>query len=636
MGMKNIRRFLNLIVIVSMLLVGIPEAPAQAALSDWQRGASIQPFSTTDIGSADAKRAMDSLKATGANYVTLIIPYYQNNRQSTTMYPSWNTPTDTALITAIDYAHSIGLHVMIKPHLETDYIEWRGNIDPADGDRAAWYESYGQMLEHYGRIAQAHGVEDFCIGTELLRMANPIYHADNTQQWQKLIARTRAVYSGKVTYSANWYGELDYDQFWGDLDYIGVSAYYDLYHASNNSVAELEKSWDNWRSGVLQPIQQKYNKPIVFTELGYRSIQGAYRDPWDWSKDAAYSETDQANAYAALFDYWNNYPWMKGVQLWRWAIYPAPANSGDKDYVPQNKQAVQVMAQYWGGQADNSGATTPPPVTNPPPTSTTTSSGGTGGSTGGTTTPPPDPTPVPGTTWSATGSIASTPTANSNLSITAVIKNQSSVSVPGTIVDFEIYNSSNQQIFQKYFENQSFSANQQKSYNVNWTPTTNGNYTFKVGVFNSNWTYNYYWADAAVPIGVGTNSTGGTTGGSTGGTTTPPPPSTTTTPNPPPPPATSDLNIWWPGDGVSVSGLQPFKAMLTNNDVANYKMFWQVDGDRLNEMANSTQDYPHKESLVDLTGWNWKQTGPYQINFVAKDFNGNVLKQKAVNINITQ
>jgi hypothetical protein len=622
--MKNIRRIFSFIFIISLLFLSLPFAPAKAALTDWHRGASIQPFSTTDIGSTEAKRAMDSLKSTGANYVTLIIPYYQNNRQSTEMYPSWNTPTDAALIIAIDYAHSIGLKVMLKPHLETDYIEWRGNIDPAPADRPAWFESYGKMLEHYGRIAQAHNVEDYCIGTEILRMANPQYHSDNTTQWKKLIERVRAVYSGKVTYSANWYGELEYDQFWGDLDYIGVSAYYDLYHASNNSVAELEKSWDGWRSGVLEPMQKKYNKDIVFTELGYRSINGAYRDPWDWSRDAGYNETDQANSYEALFHYWDKYPWMKGVSLWRWAIYPPPANSGDKDYMPQNKLAQSVMTKYWGGLGSTPSNPLPPTATTTPPTSTTTNPTPTQ--------PPADPTPVQGTSWSASASvIPNPPSSGSNVSITTVVKNQSSLSVPGTIVDFEIYNSSGQQVYQKYFENQNFAANQQKSYNVNWTAGSNGNYTFKVGVFNSNWTHNYYWGDAVVPIGVGGSATPPPTNNP------PPPTSTTTTPSTPPPTNTeTSLEIWWPGNGATVSGLQPFKAMLTNRDIANYKMFWQVDGDRLNEMANSTQDYPHKESLVDLTGWNWKGTGPYNINFVAQDFNGTTIKQKSVNINIVQ
>ncbi len=590
--MKNIRTLFSFIFITSVFFLSIPARPAEAALSDWQKGASIQPFSTTDLGSTEAKRALDTLKSTGANYVTLIIPYYQNNRQSTAMYPSWNTPTDTALITAIDYAHSIGLKVMLKPHLETDYIEWRGNIDPAPADRPAWYESYGQMLEHYGRIGQAHGVEDFCIGTELLRMANPSYNGNNTAEWKKLIARTRAVFNGKVTYSANWYGELDENQFWSDLDYIGVSAYYDLYHAQNNSVAELEKSWDGWRNGVLEPMQKKYNKDIVFTEIGYRSIERSYRDPWDWGKDAAYSEQDQANSYEALFDYWNKYPWMKGVQLWRWEINAPAANSGDKEYTPQDKLAQSVMKKYWGGTGTIDPI--PQPGTTTPPTPS----------------PQPETPPTQGTFWTTSASIIPTaPSSGNTVSITAVVKNQSSQNVSNALVDFEVYKQGGERVLQKYFESQTFGGNQQKSYNLNWTAGPNGNYILKVGIFNGNWTYNYYWGDEVTIIPVG------------GSTQTP----------------LGDvvLDIWWPGNGVAVQGIQPFKAMLTNRDISSYQMYWQVDGDRLNEMANSTQDYPHKESLVDLSGWNWKSSGIYNINFVAKDAGGALLKEKNININVT-
>ncbi len=592
--MKNTRILFGLIFIISFFSVSIPATPVHAAISDWHKGASIQPFSTTDLGSDESKRSMDALKSTGANYVTLIIPYYQNNRQSTAMYPSWNTPTDTALITAIDYAHSIGLKVMLKPHLETDYIEWRGNIDPAPADRPAWYESYGKMLEHYGKIAQDHGVEDFCIGTELLRMANPNYNADNTQQWKNLISKVRAVYSGKVTYSANWYGELDENQFWGDLDYIGVSAYYDLYHAQNSSIAELEKSWEGWRTGVIEPMQKKYNKDIVFTELGYRSIERSYRDPWDWSKDAAYSEQDQANAYEALFHYWDKYSWMKGVSLWRWEIKSPAANSGDKDYTAQNKLAQSVMKTYWGGTT-----TLPPISTTTPPVATTT--------------PNPDPTPTPGTSWTTSAAIIPTaPSSGNNVSITAVVKNQSSTNVANTLIDFEVYKQGGERVLQKYFENQTFGGNQQKSFNLNWTAGPNGTYVLKVGVFNGNWTYNYYWGDEVTIIPVGGPTTN------------------------PEPPADIALDIWWPGNGTAVQGIQPFKAMLTNRDVSTYSMYWQVDNDGLNEMANSTQDYPHKESLVDLSGWNWKSTGVYNINFVAKEPSGAIIKQKNVDINVSR
>ena len=65
-------------------------------------------------------------------------------------------------------------------------------------------------------------------------------------------------------------------------------------------------------------------------------------------------------------------------------------------------------------------------------------------------------------------------------------------------------------------------------------------------------------------------------------------------------------------------------------------MFWQVDRDRLNEMLDSMQDYPHKESWVDLSGWNWKGIGPYELNFVAKNLGDSIIGQKHININVSQ
>jgi hypothetical protein len=59
-------------------------------------------------------------------------------------------------------------------------------------------------------------------------------------------------------------------------------------------------------------------------------------------------------------------------------------------------------------------------------------------------------------------------------------------------------------------------------------------------------------------------------------------------------------------------------------------MYWQVDGDRLNEMHDSQQDWPHKEYVADLSGWNWRGTGPYELNFVAKDLSGNILAQRKI------
>jgi endoglucanase len=85
------------------------------------------------------------------------------------------------------------------------------------------------------------------------------------------------------------------------------------------------------------------------------------------------------------------------------------------------------------------------------------------------------------------------------------------------------------------------------------------------------------------------------------------------------------VEVWWPTQDSELSGVQPFKGLLQGTDVNQYTMYWQVDGGNLVKMDTNYQDYPHKEATVDLSGWNWKGTGPYVLNFVAKDSNGQVL-----------
>ena len=100
--------------------------------------------------------------------------------------------------------------------------------------------------------------------------------------------------------------------------------------------------------------------------------------------------------------------------------------------------------------------------------------------------------------------------------------------------------------------------------------------------------------------------------------------------------ADSPLTIWWPANNASMIGHQPFKALIDGKNIADYQMYWQVDGGSLNQMSDNYTDYPHKEYDVDLTNWTWHGNGPYTVNFVAKDSNGNFLNQASVVINVPQ
>jgi endoglucanase len=95
------------------------------------------------------------------------------------------------------------------------------------------------------------------------------------------------------------------------------------------------------------------------------------------------------------------------------------------------------------------------------------------------------------------------------------------------------------------------------------------------------------------------------------------------------------INNWWPVEGATVSGVQPFKATVSNTDISQYTMYWQVDGGQLNVMPDSWDGSPHKEASVDLSGWSWKGSGPYGIIFTAKNNNGETLATKNIQISLS-
>jgi len=181
-------------------------------------------------------------------------------------------------------------------------------------------------------------------------------------------------------------------------------------------------------------------------------------------------------------------------------------------------------------------------------------------------------------------------------------------SAQDVIVDAEAYDASDTKIFQQFFEHQNIAGGSGQNYSSSWTPLTKaGIYSLKVGIFAAGWAKTLYWNNSAAKI------------------------TATDSGNPPPP----VMDIWWPTNGSNVSGTQPFKAMLNNIDVSQYTMYWQVDGGGLVLMPDNTADYPHKEFVADLSSWTWHGNGPYHLNFVAKDLNGNVIAQQAVDINVS-
>lgn len=207
---------------------------------------------------------------------------------------------------------------------------------------------------------------------------------------------------------------------------------------------------------------------------------------------------------------------------------------------------------------------------------------------------------------------------------TSVINTGAAIS--NAIIDIEIYDASHRRVHQSFVEQQYLPTNQTRTVPITWTPENTGTYTVKVGVFKQWWSGLYYWTDTAGSISV--------TEASAPVQTTAQPTSigeSSITSQPAAVQATS-LNVWWPSANATLKGVQPFKVLAENMPIHDYTMYWQVDGGQLNKMDNSFVDYPHKESLVDISGWNWKGKGPYVLTFVVKNSFNQTVGTKQVSI----
>lgn len=239
-------------------------------------------------------------------HILLTIPVYQTNKTSDDpRRDPVRTPSDAALNRAISAIHALGLKTVLVPVLFVDDGTWGGAIAPANV--SPWFTRWREIVLYYARFAQAANVDVLLVGTELVTMQR--YNSE----WERLIREVRTFFRNKVSYSANWWYDragfqtvLTMSQ-WTLLDYIGVTAYFELTNKTNPTVAELRSAWQRDRHAQnvlsdLETLRQRYNKPLVFWEFGYQSRDGTNIYPWDYLKATPPDEQEQADAYQAFFE----------------------------------------------------------------------------------------------------------------------------------------------------------------------------------------------------------------------------------------------------------------------------------------------------------------------------------------------
>ena len=214
----------------------------------------------------------------------------------------------------VDSAHASGLQVMLKPHIWShDFYdgEWHGTVrQETPEEHRRWWESYRRFTLHYAAFAQKHGVERFCIGTELVEMTTRY-----PEEWRELIGEVREVYGGELTYAAHWDREWREIAFWSDLDYIGIASYFPLKLPDDASVRQLVAAWEPIRDEI-EGVSRKTGRPVLFLEAGYRPIAGPWREPWLYSGGTRDPE-GQAQAFRGLFAAFEGADWFRGLYIWK-------------------------------------------------------------------------------------------------------------------------------------------------------------------------------------------------------------------------------------------------------------------------------------------------------------------------------
>jgi hypothetical protein len=205
----------------------------------------------------------------GADTVLISNPGYQEHAASESFkVDKAVTPSKEQWREIFQMAHQNGLRVMLMPIILLSNprgTEWRGVINPPSWDD--WFEQYTKFIVYFAQIAAENHVEVLSVGSELVSTER------YTDRWRKVIAEVRKVYPGKLTYSANW-DHYKVVEYWDQLDLIGMTSYYKLSSSPNPTLKTLMDEWAPIKRGILH-WQKQIGKPLLFTEVGWCSQEGA-------------------------------------------------------------------------------------------------------------------------------------------------------------------------------------------------------------------------------------------------------------------------------------------------------------------------------------------------------------------------
>lgn len=302
------------------------------------KGMTFAPFAKRGEleGNEVQKSLQTMIQNTGSNTVILAPAGIQKTSHSTEI--NWNselTASDEELVALINYAHSLGVQVFLKPTANTANGEWRAFISffendvPCEPKWSDWFRSYTAFQLHYARIAKETRCEMFIAGCEMVMTEH------REAEWRKVIESIRSVYNGPVSYNTDKYQE-DHVKWWDCVDVISSSGYYP------------ENDWEN-QLDRIEKVVNKFQKPFFFAETGCMSTKGSAAVPNNWEVEGEISLEEQRRWYEKAIHAISRRSWIEGPVFWSWdrTLYSKEQAQSHRFYEVYEKPAEKLIAEYF-------------------------------------------------------------------------------------------------------------------------------------------------------------------------------------------------------------------------------------------------------------------------------------------------
>lgn len=286
----------------------------------------------------DYEPLLKEIKATGSPWVSLTFTVFQeNNYADSIQIPPIDGAFWQQIEKTITQAKALDLKVLVFPIVllkQPLYREWRGTLRPLSFD--AWYESYELLMTQVAQMAAITNADMLSVGSEFSSLDRA------PQRWLHVIRTIKQHYTGALMYSANW-DTIQRIEFQEELDFLGMTGYFDLTKKKNPTVEELVRAWQPIKKD-FKKWQKEKNIPLIFSELGYTSQDGSNMHPWNYMLPNVQDFQEQKDCYTAFTKVWENEEALYGVFFYEWF---GKGGKEDFGYTPRGKPALKVAKKWF-------------------------------------------------------------------------------------------------------------------------------------------------------------------------------------------------------------------------------------------------------------------------------------------------